>query len=165
MEMKKLWENTESNPEYTNVCDVYGAEHLARLIGTSTPDFLQISLTDLSRKCLSLSCWRRPTWISSPCHASAKKLASSMFGWDVTAKPTSPTSTRLRLKTTLTRLAASRGPVVKPNSMFDARSPWSQLFTERPYWPFRAARCTMTPEVDERFCHRDPFWGRESRLE
>jgi mortality factor 4-like protein 1 len=40
MEMKKLWENTESNPEYTNVCDVYGAEHLARLIGTSTPDFV-----------------------------------------------------------------------------------------------------------------------------
>ncbi|RBR03956.1 uncharacterized protein FIESC28_11657 [Fusarium coffeatum] len=39
MEMKKLWENTESNPEYTNVCDVYGAEHLARLI-VSLPELL-----------------------------------------------------------------------------------------------------------------------------
>lgn len=39
MEMKKLWENTESDPEYTNVCDVYGAEHLARLI-VSLPELL-----------------------------------------------------------------------------------------------------------------------------
>lgn len=33
MDLKKLWENTEANTEITNVCDVYGAEHLARLIG------------------------------------------------------------------------------------------------------------------------------------
>ncbi|KAH6966294.1 Esa1p-associated factor [Fusarium poae] len=39
MEMKKLWENTDSDPEYTNVCDVYGAEHLARLI-VSLPELL-----------------------------------------------------------------------------------------------------------------------------
>lgn len=39
MEMKKLWENTESDLEYTNVCDVYGAEHLARLI-VSLPELL-----------------------------------------------------------------------------------------------------------------------------
>lgn len=37
MDLKKLWENTEANPEITNVCDVYGAEHLARLIGTYFP--------------------------------------------------------------------------------------------------------------------------------
>jgi hypothetical protein len=37
MDVKKLWENTEANPEITNVCDVYGAEHLARLIGTYFP--------------------------------------------------------------------------------------------------------------------------------
>ncbi|KAM0409038.1 hypothetical protein ACHAPD_011200 [Fusarium lateritium] len=48
MEMKKLWENTDSDPEYTNVCDVYGAEHLARLIGMSTPDFSRRLLTDLA---------------------------------------------------------------------------------------------------------------------
>ncbi|KAF5566963.1 mortality factor 4 1 [Fusarium phyllophilum] len=39
MELKKLWENTETNPEITNVCDVYGAEHLARLI-VSLPELL-----------------------------------------------------------------------------------------------------------------------------
>ncbi|KAF5606723.1 chromatin modification-related eaf3 [Fusarium subglutinans] len=39
MELKKLWENTEANPEITNVCDVYGAEHLARLI-VSLPELL-----------------------------------------------------------------------------------------------------------------------------
>ncbi|KAM0561744.1 hypothetical protein ACHAPJ_002913 [Fusarium lateritium] len=39
MDVKKLWENTESNPEITSVCDVYGAEHLARLI-VSLPELL-----------------------------------------------------------------------------------------------------------------------------
>ncbi|KAF5612109.1 mortality factor 4 1 [Fusarium sp. NRRL 25303] len=39
MDIKKLWENTEANPEITNVCDVYGAEHLARLI-VSLPELL-----------------------------------------------------------------------------------------------------------------------------
>lgn len=39
MELKKLWENPEANPEITNVCDVYGAEHLARLI-VSLPELL-----------------------------------------------------------------------------------------------------------------------------
>lgn len=37
MDIRKLWENTEANPEITNVCDVYGAEHLARLIGSHFP--------------------------------------------------------------------------------------------------------------------------------
>ncbi|SPJ78406.1 related to Chromo domain protein Alp13 [Fusarium torulosum] len=39
MDLKKLWENTDANPEITNVCDVYGAEHLARLI-VSLPELL-----------------------------------------------------------------------------------------------------------------------------
>ncbi|KAG5821022.1 hypothetical protein H9Q74_003602 [Fusarium xylarioides] len=39
MELKKLWENAEASPETTNVCDVYGAEHLARLI-VSLPELL-----------------------------------------------------------------------------------------------------------------------------
>ncbi|KAM0348074.1 hypothetical protein ACHAPU_004577 [Fusarium lateritium] len=39
MDVKKLWENTETNPEITTVCDVYGAEHLARLI-VSLPELL-----------------------------------------------------------------------------------------------------------------------------
>lgn len=34
MDMRKLWDNANANSEYKNVCDVYGAEHLARLIGT-----------------------------------------------------------------------------------------------------------------------------------
>ncbi|KAF4340007.1 chromatin modification-related eaf3 [Fusarium beomiforme] len=39
MDLKKLWENAEVNPEITSVCDVYGAEHLARLI-VSLPELL-----------------------------------------------------------------------------------------------------------------------------
>lgn len=35
MDVRKLWDNAEENPQYKNVCDVYGAEHLARLIGSS----------------------------------------------------------------------------------------------------------------------------------
>ena len=37
MDIRKLWEKQEQDAEYHNVCDVYGAEHLARLIGRSTP--------------------------------------------------------------------------------------------------------------------------------
>lgn len=33
MDIRKLWDNPEENAEYKTVCDVYGAEHLARLIG------------------------------------------------------------------------------------------------------------------------------------
>ncbi|KAF4995090.1 hypothetical protein FGRMN_5385 [Fusarium graminum] len=39
MSVKKLWENAETNLEITTVCDVYGAEHLARLI-VSLPELL-----------------------------------------------------------------------------------------------------------------------------
>lgn len=34
MDLRKLWDNPEEKAEHKNVCDVYGAEHLARLIGT-----------------------------------------------------------------------------------------------------------------------------------
>lgn len=37
MDVRKLWDNAEENAQYKNVCDVYGAEHLARLIGSYTP--------------------------------------------------------------------------------------------------------------------------------
>ena len=33
MEVRKLWDNNDDKSQYKNVCDVYGAEHLARLIG------------------------------------------------------------------------------------------------------------------------------------
>lgn len=36
MDIRKLWDtNTDGSAEYKSVCDVYGAEHLARLIGKS----------------------------------------------------------------------------------------------------------------------------------
>ena len=36
MDIRKLWDtNTEDNAKFKSVCDVYGAEHLARLIGSS----------------------------------------------------------------------------------------------------------------------------------
>ena len=34
MDVRKLWDNPDKS-EYKSVCDVYGAEHLARLIGES----------------------------------------------------------------------------------------------------------------------------------
>lgn len=33
MDLRKMWENAESDSVTKTVCDVYGAEHLARLIG------------------------------------------------------------------------------------------------------------------------------------
>lgn len=33
MDVRKLWDNVDEKSEYKSVCDVYGAEHLARLIG------------------------------------------------------------------------------------------------------------------------------------
>lgn len=34
MDLRKLWDNADENAQYKSVCDVYGAEHLARLIGS-----------------------------------------------------------------------------------------------------------------------------------
>lgn len=33
MDVKQTWENADEKSEIKNVCDAYGAEHLARLIG------------------------------------------------------------------------------------------------------------------------------------
>lgn len=35
MDVRKLADNMDENAEYKNVCDIYGAEHLARLISQS----------------------------------------------------------------------------------------------------------------------------------
>lgn len=35
MDIRKLWDNADDKSEYKSVCDVYGAEHFARLIGAS----------------------------------------------------------------------------------------------------------------------------------
>lgn len=45
MDVRKLWDSVDDKSEYKSVCDVYGAEHLARLIGMNP--FLQCD------KCLS----------------------------------------------------------------------------------------------------------------
>lgn len=39
MDVRKLWDNSNNGEDakYKNVCDVYGAEHLARLIGEHLP--------------------------------------------------------------------------------------------------------------------------------
>ncbi|KAK0389815.1 hypothetical protein NLU13_3388 [Sarocladium strictum] len=39
MDVRKLWDNVDEKSEYKSVCDVYGAEHLARLI-VSLPELL-----------------------------------------------------------------------------------------------------------------------------
>lgn len=43
MDVRKLWDNAEENAQYKNVCDVYGAEHLARLIGSYTSVAMYLS--------------------------------------------------------------------------------------------------------------------------
>jgi hypothetical protein len=40
MDVRKLWDNADEKSEYKSVCDVYGAEHLARLIGEFMNNFL-----------------------------------------------------------------------------------------------------------------------------
>lgn len=44
MDIRKLWDNGDDDSEYKSVCDVYGAEHLARLIGMV---FHLVNLKDL----------------------------------------------------------------------------------------------------------------------
>ncbi|KAK5997230.1 Chromatin modification-related protein eaf3 [Cladobotryum mycophilum] len=44
IDIRKLWDNAEENSQYKNVCDVYGAEHLARLIGLLTLTHYLISV-------------------------------------------------------------------------------------------------------------------------
>ncbi|KAK2939372.1 hypothetical protein FoTM2_002590 [Fusarium oxysporum f. sp. vasinfectum] len=43
MDLKKLWENTEANPEITNVCDVYGADLSPELLAQTNMDQQSVS--------------------------------------------------------------------------------------------------------------------------
>jgi len=68
MEIRKLWDtNTEENAQYKNVCDVYGAEHLARLIGNFNASGTHMPSFSLTRplQYLCPTSWHRPTWTSS----------------------------------------------------------------------------------------------------
>ncbi|KAM5362995.1 hypothetical protein ACJZ2D_012269 [Fusarium nematophilum] len=62
MDVRKLWENAESGSETKTVCDVYGAEHLARLI-VSLPELLaqtnmdQQSVTRLREEIGKFTVW------------------------------------------------------------------------------------------------------------
>lgn len=55
MDVRKLWDNADENSEAKNVCDVYGAEHLARLIGAYqlTPFKESANLCSLVARALS----------------------------------------------------------------------------------------------------------------
>lgn len=55
MDVRKLWDNADENSQYKNVCDVYGAEHLARLIGTYTPRLTHSSYRGLANFYLLVS--------------------------------------------------------------------------------------------------------------
>jgi hypothetical protein len=49
MDVRKLWDDADEESKYKNVCDVYGAEHLARLIGNPShlPSTTYILVTNL----------------------------------------------------------------------------------------------------------------------
>jgi hypothetical protein len=69
MEVRKLWENAEENAQIRNVCDVYGAEHLARLIGTPFSPFKMVAAPNSLCQLPFLSSWPRRIWTNSLCHA------------------------------------------------------------------------------------------------
>ncbi|KAG5976217.1 hypothetical protein E4U55_007428 [Claviceps digitariae] len=62
MDIRKLWDNADPGSQYRNVCDVYGAEHLARLI-VSLPELLaqtnmdQQSVTRLREEIGKFTLW------------------------------------------------------------------------------------------------------------
>ncbi|OAQ80247.1 histone acetylase complex subunit [Purpureocillium lilacinum] len=68
MEIRKLWDtNTEENAQYKNVCDVYGAEHLARLI-VSLPDLLaQTNMDQQSVSRLREEIGKFTVWLARNC--------------------------------------------------------------------------------------------------
>lgn len=59
MDIRKLWDSADQSSKYKGVCDVFGAEHLARLIGMSSfsffPFFLSLPLSVLSLFCLDFA--------------------------------------------------------------------------------------------------------------
>ncbi|OAA71059.1 histone acetylase complex subunit [Akanthomyces lecanii RCEF 1005] len=67
MDIRKLWDNPEENAEYKTVCDVYGAEHLARLI-VSLPELLaQTNMDQQSVSRLREEIGKFTVWLGRNC--------------------------------------------------------------------------------------------------
>ncbi|KYK55306.1 hypothetical protein DCS_07269 [Drechmeria coniospora] len=68
MDIRKLWDvNNDDNAKYKSVCDVYGAEHLARLI-VSLPDLLaQTNMDQQSVSRLREEIGKFTVWLSRNC--------------------------------------------------------------------------------------------------
>ncbi|KAF4983557.1 hypothetical protein FZEAL_1055 [Fusarium zealandicum] len=67
MDVRKMWENTESDIENKTVCDVYGAEHLARLI-VSLPELLaQTNMDQQSVSRLREEIGKFTVWLGRNC--------------------------------------------------------------------------------------------------
>ncbi|CAG9944248.1 unnamed protein product [Clonostachys rosea f. rosea IK726] len=67
MEVRKLWENAEENAQIRNVCDVYGAEHLARLIVTLPELLAQTNMDQQSVSRLREEIGKFTNWLSKNC--------------------------------------------------------------------------------------------------
>ncbi|OAR01371.1 hypothetical protein LLEC1_04933, partial [Akanthomyces lecanii] len=67
MDIRKLWDNPDENAEYKTVCDVYGAEHLARLI-VSLPELLaQTNMDQQSVSRLREEIGKFTVWLGRNC--------------------------------------------------------------------------------------------------
>ncbi|EGX95553.1 histone acetylase complex subunit [Cordyceps militaris CM01] len=67
MDIRKLWDNPGENAKYKNVCDVYGAEHLARLI-VSLPELLaQTNMDQQSVSRLREEIGKFTVWLGRNC--------------------------------------------------------------------------------------------------
>ncbi|KFH48740.1 Chromatin modification-related protein-like protein [Hapsidospora chrysogenum ATCC 11550] len=67
MDMRKLWDNNDDQSQYKNVCDVYGAEHLARLI-VSLPELLaQTNMDQQSVSRLREEMGKFTMWLGKNC--------------------------------------------------------------------------------------------------
>ncbi|KAI5467049.1 MRG-domain-containing protein [Mariannaea sp. PMI_226] len=67
MDVRKLWENADDDAEIKGVCDVYGAEHLARLI-VSLPELLaQTNMDQQSVGRLKEEIGKFTSWLSKNC--------------------------------------------------------------------------------------------------
>lgn len=67
MENRKLWDTADQSSEYKSVCDVYGAEHLARLI-VSLPELLaQTNMDQQSVSRLREEIGKFTVWLGRNC--------------------------------------------------------------------------------------------------
>ncbi|KAK1242141.1 hypothetical protein MKX07_000127 [Trichoderma sp. CBMAI-0711] len=67
MDLRKLWDNADENAQYKSVCDVYGAEHLARLI-VSLPELLaQTNMDQQSVSRLREEIGKFTSWLGRNC--------------------------------------------------------------------------------------------------